>query len=250
MQKLMGLIRTAVDKYQMIEDGDVIGVGISGGKDSLALLAGLQEMRRFYPKSYTLIPIMADPQFQKQPTDVSALSAQCEAWGLTLHVQPTDLYEIIFEIRKESNPCSMCAKMRRGILHDTAKALGCNKIALGHNLDDAVETFYMNLFSCGRIGCFQPVTYLSRKDITMIRPMLYARETDTMRVCNKLDLPVIQSNCPVNEATSREEIKKLIASLSQKYPSLIAKTIGAIERREIDGWFEKPVQKENPDELD
>ncbi len=248
MQKLMGLIRTAVDKYHMIEDGDVIGVGVSGGKDSLALLAGLQEMRRFYPKSYTLIPIMADPQFHKQPADTSALEAKCKEWGLPLHVQPTDLYEIIFEIRKESNPCSMCAKMRRGILHDTAKALGCNKIALGHNLDDAVETFYMNLFSCGRIGCFQPVTYLSRKDITMIRPLLYAKETDAIRVCEKYNLPIIESNCPANENTSREEIKQLIATLSKEYPSLIAKTIGAIERRNIDGWFEKEPSK--ADELD
>ena len=243
MRKLLGLMRTACDKYNMIEDADVIGVGVSGGKDSLALLAGLHEMQRFYPRQYRLVAIMADPYFHKQPADTAELQALCKEWNIPCHIQPTDLYEIIFEIRRESNPCSMCAKMRRGILHDTAKALGCNKVALGHTLDDAVETFYMNLFSCGRIGCFQPVTYLSRKDITMIRPLLYAREKDTQRVCDKLSLPVRKSDCPADGNTHREEMKQRIAALSKEYPSLIEKTIGAMERRQIDGWFETPKRQ-------
>jgi tRNA(Ile)-lysidine synthase TilS/MesJ len=227
----------------MIEDGDIIGVGVSGGKDSLALLAGLHELKRFYPKSFRLIALMADPCFHKTPTDTSPLEALCKEWDIPLVVKRTDLYEIIFEIRKESNPCSMCAKMRRGILHDIAKEAGCNKVALGHTRDDAVETFYMNLFSCGRLGCFQPVTYLSRKDITMIRPLLYAEEKDTVRVCDKLELPVIKSNCPADGNTNREEMKQLIATLNRTYSGLAVKTIGAIERRNLDGWFEKEAPK-------
>ncbi len=238
MRKLLGLIRMACDKYHMIEEGDRIAVGVSGGKDSLALLAGMKELQRFYPKRFELFAVMADPCFGKQPTDTSALEAMCKEWDVPLTVKRTELYEIIFEIRKETNPCSMCAKMRRGILHDTAKELGCNKVALGHTVDDAVETFYMNLFSCGKIGCFQPVTYLSRKDITMIRPMLYAEEKDSIRVCDKLNLPIIESKCPANEQTNREDMKQLVAELNRTYPGLINKTIGAMERREIDGWKE------------
>jgi tRNA(Ile)-lysidine synthase TilS/MesJ len=243
LRKLLGQIRLACEKYNMIEDGDIIGVGVSGGKDSLALLAGLHELQRFYPKSFRLIALMADPCFHKVPTDTSSLENLCKEWDIPLVVKRTDLYEIIFEIRKESNPCSMCAKMRRGILHDIAKEAGCNKVALGHTRDDAVETFYMNLFSCGRLGCFQPVTYLSRKDITMIRPLLYAEEKDTVRVCDKLELPVIKSNCPADGNTNREEMKQLIATLNRTYSGLAVKTIGAIERRNLDGWFEKEAPK-------
>lgn len=243
MQKLLGLMRKACEQYNMIESGDAIGVGVSGGKDSLALLAGLHAMQRFYGKPYRLIAIMADPCFQGQPADTGALQMLCDSFSIPLHVKRTDLYEIIFEVRKESNPCSMCAKMRRGILHDEAKALGCNKVALGHTTDDAVETFYMNLFSCGRIGCFQPVTYLSRKDITMIRPLLYARETDTLRVCEKQKLPVLKSACPADGNTHREEMKQRIVALAQVYPDVVAKTIGALERRGIDGWCEAPFRK-------
>ena len=180
MQKLIGLMRKAIQKYDMIQPGDRIAVGVSGGKDSVALLAGLAKLREFMGIDYEIVAITLDYRFGGVDSDFSELQKLCDELKVEYIVKPTEIGQIIFDIRKESNPCSLCARMRRGCLHDAAKENNCNKIALGHHYDDAVETFVMNLFNEGRVGCFQPVTYLSRKDLTLIRPMVLAEEMVSM----------------------------------------------------------------------
>ena len=236
MRKILSRTRAAVDDYNMIEQGDKIAVGVSGGKDSLMLLKALCELKRFYSKEFTDVAITLDMRFNKEAGDYSAIKKMCEEYGVEYVVRPTDLYEIIFEVRKESNPCALCARMRRGMLHETAKEMGCNKIALGHHLDDAAETFLMNLLLESRVGCFAPVTYLSRRDITMIRPMIYVREREVEQALQRLSLPVVESKCPANEQTKREEIKKLISDLSAVYGDVPERIIGAIQRADIDRW--------------
>ena len=234
MQKLMSVMRAAMEKYEMIQPGDRIAVGVSGGKDSVTLLTALAEMRRFYPVPYQLEAVTLDMGFGG--TDYQPLQELCRRLRVRYTIKPTGIGPIIFESRKEENPCSLCARMRRGALHDAAKALSCNKIALGHHLDDAVETFYMNLFNGGRIGCFQPVTYLSRKDLTMIRPMVLAFERDVIRACRKRNLPVVKNPCPADGVTDRQKMKDLIRGLEKDYDRLRVKTIGAMQRGGLDGW--------------
>lgn len=236
MNRLMGLMRAAIQKYNMIEQGDRIAVGVSGGKDSVALLYALAQMRRYYPKKYDLAAVSLDLCFDGVPTDFSLIKELCEKIDVPYTIKPTQIGQIIFDYRKEPNPCSLCARMRRGALHDLTKELGCNKIALGHNLDDAVQTFYMNLLLDGSISCFQPVTYLSRKDITMIRPLIFAYEKDIKRAVKNAGLPVIKSPCPADKNTERERIKQLLYSLEKDYDRLRIKTIGAMQRAHISGW--------------
>lgn len=229
-------MRAAVDDYNMICDGDRIAVGVSGGKDSLVLLKLMCELKRFYPDEFELVAVTLDMRFNGVDGDFSAIQALCDEYGIAYVVKRTQLAEIIFDVRKETNPCSLCARMRRGILHDSAKELGCNKIALGHHLDDAAETFMMNLLNEGRIGCFAPVTYLSRKDITMIRPLIYARESEVSAAAERLGLPVIKSLCPEDEHTRREDAKTLLKTLSAEYGDVPEKIIGALQRGGIDRW--------------
>jgi len=238
VQMLMSHIRAAMQRYNMIEAGDKIAVGVSGGKDSLALLYALSEMRCFYPVPYTVVAITLDMQFGGKPADWSGIQALCDKLGVEYIVRPTQLAKVIFEDRKEKNPCSLCAKMRRGILHDAAKEAGCNKLALGHHLDDAVVTFYMILLDGGKIGCFRPVSYLSRKDLTLIRPMVFAYERDVAKAARKLDLPVVKSACTADGITERQKVKDLLNKLEKEsgYSSLYQKTIGALQRGGIDGW--------------
>ena len=236
MQKVIGKVRAAVEKYNMIEDGDRIAVGVSGGKDSLMLLKAMCELKRFYSAEFTVVAITLDMRFENKDGDFSAVKEMCDQYGVEYVVKPTDLYEIIFNIRKESNPCALCSRMRRGILHDTAKELGCNKIALGHHLDDAAETFMMNLLIESRVGCFAPVTYLSRRDITMIRPLVYVREREVTAAAERLNLPVVESKCPANEHTKREDVKNLLAELSKQYGDVPEKIVGAMQRGAIDRW--------------
>lgn len=236
MQKVLSYIRRAVEEYNMIEEGDCIAVGLSGGKDSTVLLCALAQYRHFSPVNFTLKAIAADPCFNNQPTDYSQLAELCRRLGVPFTVKRTELYEIIFNVRKEKCPCSLCARMRRGILHDMCKEWGCNKLALGHHMDDAVETFFMNLLNGGSISSFSPVTYLSRKDLYMIRPMIYAREKDMFRVANALNLPVVKSKCPADGNTEREETKKLISELSHKYDKLPQKIITAMKNANISEW--------------
>lgn len=237
MQKFVGIMRAAIDKYNMIEEGDKIAVGVSGGKDSLALLSGLANLRRYYPKKFTLVALTADPCFGGKETDFSSIEALCKELEIEYVIRRTSLAQIVFEESKTTSPCSLCAKMRRGILHNMAKDAGCNKIALGHHSDDAVETFLMNLFCSGSIGCFRPVTYLSEKDITLIRPMIFCDESKIESLTERFGFPVVKSSCPMDKNTEREKSKTLIKNLSADYPDLKAKLMGAMERGKISGWF-------------
>ena len=236
MQRIMGYMRKAIQEYKMIENGDRIAVGISGGKDSLALAAGLAGLRRFIGIDFTLVGITLDPGWNGQYTDYTPLQQLCEKWEMEYHVIRTEIGPIVFEAREESNPCSLCARMRRGALHDAAKAHGCNKIALGHHYDDAVETFVMNLFQEGRIGCFSPVTYLSRKDITMIRPLVFAPEHEIASAVRKAKLPIVKSQCPVDGATTREWTKNWLREMEKEHRGITHRIFGAMKRGNISGW--------------
>lgn len=236
MKKLLSLTRAAVDKYNMIEAGDKIAVGVSGGKDSLALLYALAKLRDFYPKPFSLVAITLDYQFNGIAEDYTAIEALCKKLQVEYIVRRTNLWEVIFETRKEKNPCSLCAKMRRGLLHDTAVANGCNKVALGHHLDDAAETFLMNLLNGGKIGCFSPVSYLSKKKLYLIRPLIFAYEKDVAAAARRANLPVVKSRCPMDKESNRQNMKELLKSLEKDYPAVRKKIVGALERSHIDNW--------------
>lgn len=236
MKKLLSLTRAAVDKYNMIEAGDKIAVGVSGGKDSLALLYALAKLRDFYPKPFSLVAITLDYQFNGIAEDYTEIEALCKELKVKYIVRRTNLWEVIFETRKEKNPCSLCAKMRRGLLHDTAVANGCNKVALGHHMDDAAETFLMNLFNGGKIGCFSPVSYLSNKKLYLIRPLIFAYEKDVAAAARQANLPVVKSRCPMDKVSNRQNMKDLLRSLEKDYPAVRKKIVGALERSHIDSW--------------
>ena len=224
-------MRSACQQYDMINDGDLIAVGVSGGKDSVCLLAAMANLRRFYPCKFELVAITVDPRFGGEEGDYSQIEELCKKLDVEYIIKRTQLAEVIFDIRKESNPCSLCARMRRGALHDAAKEAGCNKIALGHHLDDVAETFIMNLFNGGTLDCFMPVTYLSRKDIYMIRPLIFARESDCARVVRRENLPVVKSKCPADGHTERQEVKEFLSSLEKKYGDVRHKILGAMQRK-------------------
>ena len=234
MQRILSFVRRAVDDYGMIDEGDKIAVGVSGGKDSLTLLAALAEMRRFYPKKYDVVAITIDMGFEGG--DFSEISEFCRRLHVDYHVVKTDIAKIIFDVRKEPNPCSLCAKMRRGSLHAEAVSMGCNKVALGHHYDDAVETFMMNMFFEGRLGCFSPVSYLSNRKITLIRPLLYATEKDISYFSRRANLPVAVSLCPEDHATERENMKKLLSELERTNKGVKHRIFNAMCKGEIDGF--------------
>jgi len=234
MQHILSLVRRCVEDYDMIQEGETIAVGVSGGKDSLLLLAALAQLRRFYPKKFDLVAITIDSGVPGM--DFSRVRKLCEELDVPYRIELVPTYEIVFLSRKEKNPCSLCAKMRRGALSTLLNEMGIRKIALGHHYDDAAETLLMNLFLEGRIGCFQPVTYLDRTDVTQIRPLLYVQEQEVRRAVNRLRLPVVENPCPANGSTQREEMKQLIADLEQKYPNLKKKIFGAIQRYPLYGW--------------
>ena len=227
MQKLMGLLRRCVEDYDMIQPGDKVAVGVSGGKDSLALLVFLAELRKYYPQPFVLEAITIDMGLGM---DYSQIQTLCQELDVPYTIVPTQIGPVIFDYRKEKNPCSMCAKMRRGALNQTLLERGLNKLALGHHYDDAVETFLMSLLYEGRISCFQPVTNLDRTGIIQIRPMLYLHEKTVDNFAVKQNLPVVENRCPVDKETKREEIKKLIFELSKTYPELKERVFGAMQR--------------------
>lgn len=242
IRRLLSFARRAVDDYNMIDTGDKIAVGVSGGKDSLALLAVMRDLSLFYPKKFTVCAITLDMGFSEG--DFDSLEQFYKDLGIEYKIVRTRLAEIIFDVRKESNPCSLCARMRRGILHDTAKEMGCNKIALGHHFDDVVETFVMNLFNEGRIGTFSPVTYLDRKDITMIRPLVYTPEKDIKYFVKRSVLPVTESKCPEDKATDREKYKTLLAELEKDNDGLRHRIFCAIKKADVDGYGVRSSEKE------
>lgn len=234
MKRMLSFVRRAVDDYNMIEDGDRIAVGVSGGKDSLTLLAVMAALKRFYPKRFEVVGITIDMGFEG--SDFSPVEEYCKELGVEYVVVKTEIAKIIFDVRKESNPCSLCAKMRRGSLHAAAQEAGCNKVALGHHYDDAVETFMMNLFFEGRLGCFSPVTYLSNRKIKLIRPMIYAQEKDVQYFTRRQTLPVITSLCPEDHATERENMKNLLADLERGNKGVKHRIFNAMCKGEIDGF--------------
>lgn len=244
LRRILSYVRRAVDDYRMIEEGDAVAVGISGGKDSLALLCALSDLRIFYPKHFTLHAIHLDPAFyaagfcdeKMAKEQIDALRRFSEGRGVPFHVIDTHIAEIIFRVRREQNPCSLCARMRRGALHHAAKELGCGKIALGHHFDDAVETFFMNLFNEGRLGCFSPVTYLDRSDITVIRPLVYCPEKSIRYFAAGGALPVIESPCPADRDSERQRVKELLRQLEKDYDGLKHRVFGAMVRAGLDGF--------------
>lgn len=245
MQKLIGLVRRCVQDYRMIEEGDRIGVGVSGGKDSVALLAFLAELRKYNDKHFDIEAITIDMGLGMDYTPIAQL---CESMDVNFNLIQTEIGPIIFDHRKEKNPCSMCAKMRRGALNQAILDRGMNKLALGHHYDDAVETFMMSLIYEGRISCFQPVTDLDRTGIVQIRPMLYIHEKTIDSFVSRNNLPVISNRCPVDKYTKREEIKKLVYDLSAVYPDLKERIFGAMQRFPLPEWEPKGRYKRPKDQ--
>jgi len=224
----LSLARRCIEDYAMIAPGDRIAVGVSGGKDSLLLLQAMAELRAFYPKPFALEAVtlhMGLPGMDYRP-----VREFCGALGVNYTVVPTDILHVVLDIRREDNPCSLCAKLRRGALHDAALSLGCRKVALGHHCDDAVETFLLSLLYEERLYCFSPVTYLNRKDITLIRPMLYVDEHLVRETAKRFGLPVVHNPCPANGHTKRQEVKELIAELSVRYPGLRDRLFRSLKR--------------------
>ncbi len=236
MQKILGYMRKAIQEFDLIQNGDKIAVGVSGGKDSLVLLEGLVRLKRFIGIDYEVTAITLDPRFGGTDGDYSSVEEMCQRLGVDFILKRTHIGEIVFDVRQETNPCSLCARMRRGALHDAAKEAGCNKIALGHNYDDAVETFVMNLFNEGRLGCFAPKSYLSRKDITMIRPLVFAPEKEVRSAAKRSGLEVVKSKCPADGHTSREETKRFLAERNKADKGFSDRIFGAMRRAGLDGW--------------
>lgn len=227
LQKILSKVRRAVDEYHMINDGDRIAVGVSGGKDSLTLLIALAELRRFYPQTFKVVGVSLDMGYP----DVSFADVEklCKELDVEYVVQKTDIAEIIFDVRKEKNPCSLCAKMRRGGVNNLAVELGCNKVALGHHNDDVLETFFLSLFYEGRLNCFSPVTYLSRKDIYVIRPMIYLPESEIKGFAAQENLPVVFNPCPMDGYSKRQDMKEYIADHNRNDKFFKTKIMHAIQ---------------------
>ena len=246
MQRMMGLMRRCIDDYRMIEPNDKIAVGVSGGKDSLTLLALLAALREYYPQPYDLTAITIDMGLPGM--DFAPVEDFCARLGVPYRRVPTQIGPIIFEYRREKNPCSMCAKMRRGALNQALLEQGFHKVALGHHYDDAVETFLMSLLFEGRLSCFQPVTYLDRSGVTQIRPMLYLTESMVRNFAAEQQLPVVHNVCPADKHTKRQEIKDLIVTLSATYPDLKNRVFGAMQRLPLPEWGVTPHPRGKKDE--
>ena len=241
LDQFPGYIRRCVDDYAMLQPGDHVAVGISGGKDSMALLAGLSHLRRFHPSQFTLSAITIDMGFPGM--DFDPVREYCEKIEVPYTIVHTDIREIVFDVRQEDNPCSLCSKMRRGALNSAIREMGCRRLALGHHFDDAIETFLMSLLFEGRLHCFRPMTYMSRMEVTQIRPMLYLGEAAAESLIQTLGLPVVPTTCPVDKSSKRAEIKSLLAQLSREYPDLKSKVFGAMQRLPLEGWA--PVKPGN-----
>lgn len=236
MKKILGHIRKACERYAMIDDGDTVAVGVSGGKDSLLLLKALCMYRGFAGRSFDVKAITVDARFGGKDTDLSYVTEMCAAHDIPHIIVPTDIGQIVFDVRREPNPCSLCAKMRRGALIDAARDAGCNKIALGHNNDDVVETFMMNLFSEGRIGCFSPVTEYPDRGQKLIRPLILATEKEILSCCKRNGIVPVKSPCPADKHTSRQDMKVWLGEHERADRGFKKRIFGALERSGIDGW--------------
>ena len=232
-----GTVRRAVDDYDMIREGDRVAVGVSGGKDSLLLLLALRHLQSFYPRHFDLEAITIELGFEGM--DFAPVAALCKELDVPYTCIKTDIKEIVFDVRQEDNPCSLCAKMRRGALNDAIRARGISKLALGHHFDDAVETFLLSLLFEGRISCFRPVTYLDRSGVTQIRPLIYAGEQKIANLAAELQLPVVENPCPQDKGSKRYEVKQLLKTMSAEYPDMKSKIFGAMQRQPLPGWQPK-----------
>ena len=239
LQRLLSLTRQAVDDYALIDSGDKIAVGISGGKDSLTLLYALHGLKRFYPNEFELSAITVDLGFEN--FDLSPVRSLCSELSVPFTVVPTDIGKILFETRKESNPCALCAKMRKGALNETAKQMGCNKIAYAHHRDDLIETMLLSLIYEGRFYAFAPKTFLDRTELTVIRPMIYVSEADVIGFKNRFSLPVCKNPCPVDGKTKREYVKQLTKQLNLQAPGVKERLFHAITEGNIEGWPDKKL---------
>ncbi len=245
LQRLYSYTRKALDEYSMIQDGDKIAIGVSGGKDSLTLLYALAGLRRFYPKSFELVAISVDLGFGIQ--DFTEINRLCESLNIPLYIVPTEINQIVFINRKESNPCSLCAKMRKGALNDKAKELGCNKIAYAHHKDDIIDTMMLSLIYEGRFHSFAPVTFLDRMELYVIRPLMFIPEMDIIGFKNKMNLPVAKNPCPVDGHTKREYVKDLIASINRENPGVKERMFGAVLNSRIKGFEDRIINPRNPE---
>ena len=233
MQKLLSRVRRCVEDYDMIQAGDRVAVGISGGKDSLCTLGALAALSRFYPKPFTVtaITVRGFPDM-----DFSPVAEYCAALGVPYVVRDAPIYDVVFRYREEKNPCALCANLRRGALNSAAREFDCNKVALGHHLDDAVETYLLSLLREGRISCFSPITYLDRSGITLLRPMLYLYEHELRSAARRNTLPVVQNTCPRDGESDRAEVKELIRTLSGTERAVRERIFGAMQRYPLPGW--------------
>lgn len=236
LQQVLSYVRKAVDDYSMIEEGDKIAIGISGGKDSLTLLYALHGLKRFYPKHFEIHAVTVDLGFDNLKLD--KIKALCGELGVPYTIVKTDIAQIVFEERKEKNPCSLCAKMRKGALNQAIKEVGCNKIAYAHHKDDVVETMLLSLIFEGRFHTFSPVTYLDRMKLTVVRPLMYMNEADVIGFVNKYDVPVVKSPCPADGYTKREYVKRLLRQLNLENPGVKERMFTAIQNGNMKGWSE------------
>ena len=236
MQKILGYLRKAIEHYNMIEEGDKIAVALSGGKDSITLLMGLKALQRFYPKHFELIAISVNPGFEF--FDSNFLNEICSKINVEFVESESHIKEIVFDIRKEKSPCSLCANLRRGILNSTAIEHGCNKLALGHNEDDVLETFFLNMLYAGNLSTFAPVSYMDRSKITLIRPLIYTPEKEIRKFIKKENIKVMPKNCPMDGVSKREDMKEMLYKLTVNIPNVRANLMGAIKRANINGWKE------------
>ena len=236
MQRILSYLRKTIETYYLIEEGDKIAVGLSGGKDSFALLMSLKALQRFYPTHFELLAISIDPGFEFFNQEF--LKSKCEEIGVPLIIEQSHIKEIVFDVRQEKNPCSLCANLRRGILNSIAIQEGCNKIALGHNQDDALETFLLNFLYAGNLSTFAPVSYMDRSKITLIRPLIDTPEKEIKKFIKRNQVEVMPKVCPMDGISKREDMKTMILEWEKKIPTIRANMVGAIKRAHINGWKE------------
>ena len=237
MQRILSYLRKTVETYELIDEGDKIAVGLSGGKDSFTLLMALKALQRFYPLHFDLIAISIDPGFDFFNRDF--LKKKCDEIGVPLFIEESHIKEIVFDIRKEKNPCSLCANLRRGILNSTAIRENCNKIALGHNQDDALETFLLNFIYAGSLSTFAPISYMDRSKMTLIRPLIDTPEKEIKKFVKRSNVELMPKVCPMDGISKREDMKKMIMEWEKKLPNVRANMVGAIKRANINGWKDK-----------
>lgn len=234
MEQFTGLVRRCIEDYDMIADGDVIAVGLSGGKDSMALLCALRSLQRYYPKKFELLGVTIGLGFPDM--DFTPVRDYCKALGVPYDFVESDIKDVVFDQRGEKNPCSLCVKMRKGAFHDRLQELGANKAALGHHMDDAVETFLLSLIYEGRISCFEPVTHMDRSGIVQIRPMLYAEEKRVVGLARKYAFPIVESTCPMDKTSKRALVKEYMYAVSRERKDFKIKTFHAMQRLPLPGW--------------